>query len=487
MQRAHGPPAAGAAGSQATPPVRNLGAQGPANVGRSSATPATLRARATGGAPARAPAAARDLRPQSPSSAGRGLATVLTRGVPAPGAPPGEPARQAQRLGPQDVAQPAWACGTTILRSQPPPASAAANVASGGPNTGGLQAKEPINVARARASPPLAGEPFPRAAASAAPGGAELEGGARSDGDRTSADMLGLVRAYAAAGCVGDALFEAAAASLQRQAERADGPGALPPLRAEPSGPTPEQPCILLAQPRLCVIWKPPGWTVSVADGGAGGQARGPFVHEWLAEKLGGGFPIAAAAGSQHGLVHRLDRDTSGALLWASSHSGYLAARLRFAARRVDKRYVCLCEGWLAPGPRLLEAPLRADRRASPPRSEVSPHGQPARTEILAVGHLLSAQGEAYSLVQVRLHSGRQHQIRVHLQHEGHPLVGDSLYGAGATPWCPRLFLHACRVGIDVGDGPIDLQVPMPEDLARAAAQLAPVDRPARPATRAGG
>mmetsp|Transcript_71868 Transcript_71868/g.221996 ORF Transcript_71868/g.221996 Transcript_71868/m.221996 type:complete len:92 (-) Transcript_71868:38-313(-) len=80
------------------------------------------------------------------------------------------------------------------------------------------------------------------------------------------------------------------------------------------------------------------------------------------------------------------------------------------------------------------------------------------------------------SLVKVRIHTGRLHQIRAHLAHCGHPLAGDGLYGAGAGPtWCPRIFLHCCDLRLDIGDGPLAVRSPLPIDLRNALDILAPL------------
>jgi len=174
--------------------------------------------------------------------------------------------------------------------------------------------------------------------------------------------------------------------------------------------------------------------------------------------------------------------------LWCSSYSGYFAARLHLAARRVRKAYCCLCLGRLPPGVRLLEDRLlvqvvRAEGGA-PPSSMGRSRGQLARTEIAAVGHLASPEGAELSFVEVRIHTGLMHQIRSHLSGLGYPLVGDAMYGGSTPSWCTRMFLHARRLGIDIGDGPVDVEVPLPQDLAAALQQSAPLDRVARELSR---
>jgi len=244
-------------------------------------------------------------------------------------------------------------------------------------------------------------------------------------------------------------------------------------------------------------VWKPSGWAVLVSDddgaANAGqetvasmGARRSPLLHEWLAQRLGARFPIACDANLAHGLLHRLDRETSGVLLWAKSQRSYYTARVHFVARRVRKEYLCLCCGMpSAATPRLLQAPLQelSQLQLGRPWTIVGKRGaRPACTELLNVVHLFDTQcPNGVSLLRVRLHTGRRHQIRAHLSSEGHPLLGDGAYGAGASPsWCPRILLHACAFTFDPGSlesgvpSPLAVEAPLPEDLCVALAALAP-------------
>lgn len=236
------------------------------------------------------------------------------------------------------------------------------------------------------------------------------------------------------------------------------------------------EPVILLVQPRLFVVWKPPGWSVNVSNEEGGLQEEpltaaaslGLQLHHWLQEKMNGTHPIVNDALVAHGILHRLDRETSGAILWAPCYSGFYAARLRMASRQVLKEYVCLCHDWVPQELTWLQAPIlkvMPGENGKTLKSVVASHGKPARTEIRAVGHFKTPDGLPCSLVELRLHTGRLHQIRVHLSHHGHPLVGDKLYAGNSSAWSPRVFLHACRLSIDIGDGPMNIEIPLPKDL----------------------
>lgn len=247
----------------------------------------------------------------------------------------------------------------------------------------------------------------------------------------------------------------------------------------------------LIVQPRLCVLWKPPGWTVSVECATADGQEEvGAMedpsgqnaLQDWLVEAFGQSHPIVHRADLAHGLLHRLDRDTSGAILWAPNFSGYFSGRLQLAARRIRKEYVLVCRGRVplkterhvrAP---LLKVPFQAGQGS---RSIVSPLGRPSYTELRRWWWLKTPAGESISMVEVLLHTGRLHQIRAHMASLGHPLLGDTLYDSQTVnfcEWCPRLFLHAFRLCVNIGDGPIDIKVPLPEDLHKVLAMFEPVD-----------
>jgi len=247
---------------------------------------------------------------------------------------------------------------------------------------------------------------------------------------------------------------------------------------------------VMLEAPPFCVLWKPAGWTVNVSsrEGGyRGAGCPGPELGAWVAEVLGSNYAIARDAAVSHGLLHRLDRDTSGALLWAKSYEGFYAGLLEFSANNVRKAYVCLCAGWLLAEPRLITRPLleagTGDQLIT--RVAADGFGRRAVTEISAVAHLEVDLGDValddekktagrFSLVEVRIYSGRRHQIRAHLASEGHPLVCDTTYGAPPISWCPRLFLHAHRLGIDIGSGPVDARAALPADLRKALSNLRP-------------
>ncbi|CAE8621438.1 unnamed protein product [Polarella glacialis] len=105
------------------------------------------------------------------------------------------------------------------------------------------------------------------------------------------------------------------------------------------------------------------------------------------------------------------------------------------------------------------------------------PVGKHASTEISASAYLQDDCREKYSLLEINLHTGRKHQIRAHLAHQGHPLVSDKKYGGQARRWCPRIFLHSHHLAIKDSHQPIDLHCALPGDLREALACLRPCDK----------
>lgn len=284
-------------------------------------------------------------------------------------------------------------------------------------------------------------------------------------------------------------VFDITSVALSEEATTKEG--SFMPTKLETAGVTgfqSDEPCVVYDQPHICILWKPPGWIVSVGDGEEENQMnpeqaerwRGCLLQRWVSREWGQSYPIAQDDNYQYGIIHRLDRATSGLVAWAKSYRGYNLARLQWSARRVQKGYVCVCNGWLRDGPRIINAPLLInDARWDGRRASVSfRQGQPAYTEIRAVGRLCSPENEAFSLLELGLLTGRTHQIRAHLSAIGHPVLHDQHYGGVARPWCPRIFLHSHLLCFDLGlgDGPLHAHCPLPRDLQAVLARLNPVD-----------
>lgn len=280
-------------------------------------------------------------------------------------------------------------------------------------------------------------------------------------------------------------LFEAASSCLQRRAVLLDGAATVrsesAPLLAEFS--ESQVPSILSESLHFWVLWKPPGWAAGESLGEDAEVEDGSRrLGSWIKEQLGPFSTMASNAAVGSGLVHRLDTETSGALLCAKNYKGFFQAKMEFAGRRVLKVYTCLCHGWLDEAPPLLieRRLLRQQLSESQWITRVSDAGAFASTEVLSAEHFWGPLGEPVSLLGILLHTGRTHQIRAHMSSLGYPLVGDTLYGGAHPPWCPRTFLHARRlrlnfpefVGGSQGWPTIDVEVPLPADLEAAIRQL---------------
>ena len=232
---------------------------------------------------------------------------------------------------------------------------------------------------------------------------------------------------------------------------------------------------IIAEDDRLIVVDKPAGVTV---------WKEGMSQEETIVSFLVGQFPELESLGEQrrYGIVHRLDKDTSGILLAAKTKEAFEQLQKQFAARKVEKRYVCLVEGTLKEEGGLIHTLLGrspADRR----KQRAYPLDQPF--DSLQQGSGQAAQGkreaitewkmlkrfENYTLLEVTPKTGRKHQIRAHMASIGHPVAGDKLYGfknQRVPQGLERHFLHAGFLKIDGKE----FVSPLPEDLQNVLEKL---------------
>lgn len=220
------------------------------------------------------------------------------------------------------------------------------------------------------------------------------------------------------------------------------------------------------------VVHPAPGhWTGTLANA-LMGRAAGSHVPPSGAVELPGTAPDAAGPGGpadRAGIVHRLDKDTSGLLLVAKTDDVHRALATALAQRRVRRLYATLAWGHLAGGRATVDRPIGRDTRDRKRMAIVST-GRSARTEFVRL-----ARFDAADLLRARLYTGRTHQIRVHLASLGHPVVGDDTYGGGgqrrAMALPPRRhFLHAAWLTLQhpVTGQVLDLRSPLPPDLCVA-------------------
>lgn len=239
-----------------------------------------------------------------------------------------------------------------------------------------------------------------------------------------------------------------------------------PPPPAPASHPAEAIPlAIVFENAEVLVINKPPGMVVHPAAG----HPQGTLVNAVL-----GHDPDLEGVGDEQrpGIVHRLDRDTSGLIVVAKTNAAHHALQEQFRARTIDKRYLALLDGHPRTDSGRIEAAIGRhpqDRKRMALVSEAR-GGRMAYTE-----YRVLEKFPAHTLVEAQLLTGRTHQLRVHFAFLKCPIVGDTQYGR-ATPSLPlaRQFLHAAQLQFDLpstGER-LNLTAPLPEDLARVLHQL---------------
>ena len=211
----------------------------------------------------------------------------------------------------------------------------------------------------------------------------------------------------------------------------------------------------------LLVVDKPAGIVVHPAPG----HARGTLVHALLARGIAGGEEASA---ERAGIVHRLDRDTSGLLVVARSQEAYERLQELVRERKLERGYLALVKGRPRSRRGRIDAPIGRDRRDPTRRSLDTDEPRQAIThfelERLLPGHALLA---------VTLETGRTHQIRVHLAAIDLPVVGDPVYGV-PDPELKRQFLHAASLAFPhpVTGTRVEARSPLPDDLQAALARF---------------
>jgi 23S rRNA pseudouridine1911/1915/1917 synthase len=174
---------------------------------------------------------------------------------------------------------------------------------------------------------------------------------------------------------------------------------------------------------------------------------------------------LAGGESERPGIVHRLDKDTSGLMVAARNGEAHAALSAQVAAREVGREYVALVEGRLRSREGTIDAPIGRSHRA-PERMAVAGRGSREARTHFRVLELLSAD----TLAEVRLETGRTHQNRAHFAANGHPVAGDPTYGARGRHGLSRQFLHSRRLSFrHPGTGEeVTFASPLPEDLEQA-------------------
>jgi 23S rRNA pseudouridine1911/1915/1917 synthase len=243
----------------------------------------------------------------------------------------------------------------------------------------------------------------------------------------------------------------------------------------EPAAPHPEAlPLAIVHEDAwLVVVDKPAGMVVHPGAGTPGGTLVNALLHH--VRDLSGIGGVA-----RPGIVHRLDKGTSGLIAVAKDDATHRALSRQFAGREVDKQYLAVVLGQPVPEGET-DAPIGRDPVHRKRMAVGAPRARPARSSWRVEEWLDGA-----ALVRVQLHTGRTHQVRVHLAALGHPLAGDPSYAGGRRPLCrrhearaaieafPRPALHAARLGfVHPGTGrALVLESPLPPDLVNLVARL---------------
>ena len=223
---------------------------------------------------------------------------------------------------------------------------------------------------------------------------------------------------------------------------------------AQPAVPAPEL-TIAYADEHLLVVDKPAGVVVHPAPGHAGGT----LAHALAAAGATGGEE------DRPGIVHRLDRDTSGLLVVARSQEAYERLQRLVRRRAITREYVALVVGRPRSRRGTIDAPIGRDRH------DRLRHSLDTDTPRAAVTHFeLEELLSRHALLRVRLETGRTHQIRVHLAAIDLPVAGDPVYGIAGDLGLERQFLHAARLAFahPLTGAPVDVSSPLPPELAAA-------------------
>jgi len=287
--------------------------------------------------------------------------------------------------------------------------------------------------------------------------------GGRRRVDRVVADATGLSRSHVQR-LIGEGRLTADGAPLR--SNTIVDPGSelvldVPPPVATDLAPEPDIPVsVVYEDADLLIVDKPAGLVVHPSAG----HADGTLVNALLG-RAGSGAYGGIAGVRRPGIVHRLDRDTSGLLMVARHDAAQASLMAQLKARRVKKTYLALVQGSVAAAVGRIEAPIGRDARHRT-RMAVVPDGRPATT-----GYRVRERFAGWTLLELDLVTGRTHQIRVHLEAIGHPVAGDPVYGTGTSRRGPeglsRLFLHAWRLELvsPSADRLIRAEAPLPVEL----------------------
>jgi 23S rRNA pseudouridine1911/1915/1917 synthase len=295
----------------------------------------------------------------------------------------------------------------------------------------------------------------------------ELEVPSSLDGsrvDKAIAELLGLSRATASLVVESGVELDGVNAKASDRVRGGQVIRCQPPVEATSLAPESVSFDVLYEDDHVIVVDKPAGVVVHPGSGRLRGTLVAGLLHR---------FPELEGTGAdgRWGLVHRLDKDTSGAILVGRTQPAFDALTSELRRRQITRTYTTLVEGRMSAPTGTIDAPIGRDP-LQPTRRAVTHGGKHARTHFEVVRYL---DGADVSLLSVRLETGRTHQIRVHLAAIGHPVVGDRTYGATRKDLAaPRTFLHAAKLGFTHptrGDR-VTVEAPLPSDLSQVLDRL---------------
>jgi len=221
----------------------------------------------------------------------------------------------------------------------------------------------------------------------------------------------------------------------------------------------------------ICVVDKPAGGIVNDS------HTSGDTLQSWFAKKN----KIErddTEFGSKQGVVHRLDKDTSGVMILAKTPAAYEKMKYQFLERKVVKVYLALVHGIMNEREGIVSMPVVRNPKNKMKFTVGNDLSRTAVTQWREIHRYKGIGEQSFSLLEIRPMTGRTHQIRVHLKHLGHQIVGDPIYGGKRyredVAWCPRLFLHAKSLGfVHPGTGEeVEFEARIPAALERVLANL---------------
>ncbi len=232
-----------------------------------------------------------------------------------------------------------------------------------------------------------------------------------------------------------------------------------------------DKPNIIFEDKYIFILDKPSGWIVNSAVT----TKEQPVIQDWLRDNFL--FEISKNNDLRSGIVHRLDKETSGLLIVAKTEVAFRELQRQFKEREVSKTYKTLVHGKLSLKEGTVEVPVgRLPWRRD--RFGIVAGGRDSKTDYRLI-NLFKKDNDYFSLVECFPKTGRTHQIRIHMKHINHPVVGDSFYAGRKTArndreWCPRLFLHAEKISFlhPISAERVEFKSDLPNDLNRVLKNL---------------